>query len=189
MRYTVEIPKLSSLILKHDLNAPLAGLDTVPLQDQPPVLPVFFAFRVMLAIGFAMLGVGLWGLWARWRGRLYTAVWLHRVAVLMAPSGVVAVIAGWIVTETGRQPWTVYGLLRTADSLSPLDAPVVAVSLLGFIAVYFAVFGTGIFYALHLVAAPPKPFAPPPEGPARAAGLTGLAEHIASETAPQEARP
>ena len=83
----------------------------------------------MVALGFAMLGLGLWSLWARWRETLYESPWLHRAAVLMGPSGFVAVIAGWVTTEVGRQPWTVYGHLLTAQSHSPLAAPAIAASL------------------------------------------------------------
>lgn len=156
VRYALEIPKLSSLILKHDLNAPLAGLDTVPEDEQPPVAIVFWSFRVMVALGFAMLGVGLWSLWARWRGRLYDDRWLHRAALVMGPSGLVAVIAGWITTEVGRQPWVVYGALRTADAVSPVGAQAVGASLLAFIVVYFVVFGAGIVYLLRLMSHPPE---------------------------------
>lgn len=133
--YAVEIPKLSSLILKHDLNAPLDGLDTVPIEDQPPVGIVFWSFRVMVAIGMAMLGMGAWGLYARWRGRMYDWTLLHRATVFMGPSGLIAVLAGWITTEVGRQPFTVYGLMRTAESASPLSAPAVGASLVAFIVV------------------------------------------------------
>ncbi|WP_282121055.1 cytochrome ubiquinol oxidase subunit I [Ruegeria atlantica] len=153
--YAIEIPKLSSLILKHDLNAPLDGLDTIPDDEEPPVAIVFYSFRIMLAIGFAMLGVGLWSLVQRVRGRLNEDRWLHRASVLLAPSGFVAVLAGWITTEVGRQPYTVYGLMRTSDSLSQVDAPAVAASLIAFIVVYFAVFGAGTFYMLRLMGKPP----------------------------------
>ncbi len=153
--YAIEIPKLSSLILKHDLNAPLDGLDTIPDDDEPPVAIVFYSFRIMLAIGFAMLGTGLWSLVQRFRGRLNEDRWLHRTSVLLAPSGFVAVLAGWITTEVGRQPYTVYGLMRTSDSLSQVDAPAVAASLVAFIVVYFAVFGAGTFYMLRLMGKPP----------------------------------
>jgi cytochrome d ubiquinol oxidase subunit I len=153
--YAIEIPKLSSLILKHDLNAPLAGLDTVPDEDEPPVWIVFFSFRVMVGLGFAMLGLGLWGLWARMRGRLYEPGWLHRLALVMGPAGFVAVLAGWITTEVGRQPFTVYNLMRTSESLSPVAAPAVATSLIAFIVVYFFVFGAGIVYLLRLMREPP----------------------------------
>src|SRR5690606_8340064 len=149
--HAIGIPKLSSLILKHDLDASLAGLDTIPDEDQPPVGIVFWSFRIMVAIGFAMLGIGMGSLLARWRGRLYDWHWLHRAAIAMGPSGFVAVIAGWVTTEVGRQPWTVYGLLRTADSASPLAAPAVGASLLAFVIVYFAVFGVGTWYILRLM--------------------------------------
>ncbi len=151
VRYKLEIPKVSSLILKHDPNAPLAGLDTIPDEDEPPVGIVFWSFRIMVGIGFAMLGLGMWSLLARWRGRLYDWTWLHRSALVMGPSGFVAVIAGWITTEVGRQPFTVYNLMRTADSASPLDAPAVATSLLAFVIVYFAVFGIGTWYIMKLM--------------------------------------
>tara|TARA_R110000787_G_scaffold52534_5_gene123634 strand:- start:2464 stop:3867 length:1404 start_codon:yes stop_codon:yes gene_type:complete len=171
--YAVSIPKASSLILKHDLNAPMKGLDTVPQADQPPVGIVFWAFRVMVGIGFAMLGLGLWSLIARWRGKLHDWPWLHRAALLMGPSGFVAVLAGWIVTEVGRQPFTVYGLLRTAQSASPLDAPAVAASLLAFVIVYFSVFGMGIWYLLHLMKKPPEAHESMLDGaPIRTAGIT-----------------
>ncbi|KZY05975.1 MULTISPECIES: cytochrome ubiquinol oxidase subunit I [unclassified Sulfitobacter] len=149
--YAVEIPKLSSLILKHDLDAPLAGLDTIPDEDEPPVGIVFFSFRIMVGLGFAMLGLGLWGLWSRWRGTFYESRWLHRAAIFMGPMGFVAVLAGWITTEVGRQPFTVYGMLRTADSLAPIAAPAVAASLVAFVVVYFFVFGAGTYYILRLM--------------------------------------
>ena len=173
--YAIEIPKLSSLILKHDLNAPLAGLDTVPRELQPPVAVVFWSFRVMVAIGFAMLGLGLWSLWCRWRGTLGRNRWLHRAAVLMGPAGFLAVLAGWVTTEVGRQPYTVYGHLLTADSVAPIDAPAVATSLVAFIIVYFLVFGAGTFYILRLMGRLPRDPMPEMEGPIRTAGITPAA--------------
>ena len=173
MRWAVEIPKASSLILKHDPDAPLKGLDTVPRADQPPVAIVFWAFRIMVGLGFTMVGLGLWSLVARLRGRLYDAALLHRAAVAMGPAGFVAVLAGWAVTETGRQPFTVYGLLRTADSASPLDAPAVAASLAAFAVVYFVVFGAGLWYVLGLMCAPPRAGEEGLDGaPIRSAGIT-----------------
>ncbi len=173
--YAIQIPKLSSLILKHDLDAPLDGLDTVPDDKEPPVGIVFWSFRIMVGLGFAMLGLGLWSLHARYRKRLYDWTALHRAAVAMGPSGFIAVIAGWVTTEVGRQPFTVYGLLRTADSVSPLQAPAVATSLVAFIIVYFAVFGAGTWYVLRILARPPQalePVEPDERGPVRAAGIT-----------------
>ncbi|HXV31240.1 MAG TPA: cytochrome ubiquinol oxidase subunit I, partial [Sinorhizobium sp.] len=176
--YAIEIPKLSSLILKHSLDAPLAGLDTVPEQLQPPVGIVFWAFRVMVAIGFAMLGIGLWSLWCRSRGTLATSAWLHRAAVLMGPAGFVAVLAGWITTEVGRQPYTIYGHLMTADSISPIEAPAVGASLIAFIVVYFLVFGAGTFYILRLMGRLPRDTMPDlGEGPLRTAGPATAKPH------------
>ena len=171
--YKIEIPKLSSLILKHDLNAPLAGLDTIDDDKEPPVPIVFWSFRVMIALGFAMLGLGLWGLYARFRGTLSTQEWLHRAAVAMGPAGFVAVLAGWITTEVGRQPYTIYGQLLTVDSVSPIAAPAVGASLVAFIIVYFLIFGAGTFYILRLIHRMPS--APDDElidAPMRAAGIT-----------------
>lgn len=174
--YAIEIPKASSLILKHDPDAPLAGLDTIPDDEEPPVGIVFWAFRIMVGIGFAMLGLGLWSLIARVRGRLYDWPLLYRAALVMAPSGFAAVIAGWITTEVGRQPYVVYNLLRTADAASPLDAPAVAASLLAFVVVYFAVFGAGVWYILHLMHKPPQAgeygVKRGDTGPIRTAGIT-----------------
>lgn len=189
--YAVGIPRLSSLILKHDLNAPLAGLDTIPDDEQPPVGIVFWSFRVMVVLGFAMLGIGAWSLWARWRGRLFEAPWLHRAALAMAPSGLIAVLAGWITTEVGRQPYTVYGMLRTAESAAPLDAAAVGTSLVAFIVVYFSVFGAGTFYILRLMSRPPV-FDEPrlkdvTKGPIRTAGITPAIEETMRR--PEAARP
>jgi cytochrome bd ubiquinol oxidase subunit I len=176
VRYAIEIPDMSSLILKHDLNAPLAGLDTIPDDEEPPVEVVFWSFRVMVGIGFAMLGIGLWSLWGRVRGTLYEMSWLHRAAVMMGPSGFAAVLAGWITTEVGRQPYVIYGLLRTADAASPLDAPAVAASLLAFILVYFTVFGIGVWYILKLMGKAPHAgeygVKRGDVGPIRTAGIT-----------------
>ncbi|QLH73725.1 cytochrome ubiquinol oxidase subunit I [Rhodopseudomonas palustris] len=174
VRYALQIPKLSSLILKHSLDAPLAGLDTVPRENWPPVPITFWSFRVMVALGFLMLGLGVFSLWLRWRGQLFESRPLHRFALAMGPAGFIAVLAGWVTTETGRQPFTVFGLLRTVDSVSPLAAPAVATSLIAFILVYFAIFIAGVVYILRLMAHPPHPGEEGPRGdtPERAAGIT-----------------
>ncbi len=181
-RYKVEIPLLGSLILTHGLDTPIQGLDAFPVEDRPKSAMVFWTFRIMVAIGFAMLGVGLWAAWARWKGRLYEASWLHRAAVVMAPSGFLAVLCGWITTEVGRQPFTVYGLLRTGESAAPLQVEAVGASLIAFIVVYFLVFGSGTFYVMRLMGKRPKDRIGIDEiGPTRTAGITPVA---ANPTAP-----
>lgn len=182
-RYALEVPKLGSFILTHDWNGTVRGLKAWPKSDWPNAALVFWSFRIMVGSGFAMLGLGLWSLIARWRGALAAAPWLQRAAVVMGPSGFVAVLAGWITTEAGRQPYTVYGLLRTADSASPIAAAAVGASLVAFIAVYFAVFGAGTFYILRMMGKSPAEATggPDPSEPARAAGLVpGPARAVAT---------
>lgn len=173
--YAIEIPKASSLILKHDANAPLAGLDTVPDHLEPPVPVVFWSFRIMIAMGLVMLAIGLWSLLARLRRRLYDWPALHRAALVAGPSGLVAVTAGWITTEVGRQPFTIYGVMTTAESVSPLDASAVGASLVAFVVVYFLVFGFGTWYILRLMAKGVQVHEAAPDeddGPIRTAGIT-----------------
>jgi cytochrome d ubiquinol oxidase subunit I len=174
VKYALEIPKLSSLILKHSLNAPLAGLDTVPRENWPPVPITFWSFRIMVGLGFLIMALGLFSLWTRWRGTLHHTRPLHIFALLMGPAGFIAVLAGWITTETGRQPFTVWGLLRTTESASPLAAPALASSLIAFAIVYFAVFSAGAVYILRMMALPPHHGELGPSGdmPAHAAGIT-----------------
>ena len=171
--YAIKIPKASSLILKHDPDAPLAGLDTIPLDRQPPVGVVFWSFRIMVGLGMLMLTLGLFSLFARARKKLYDWPLLHKFALAMGPAGFVAVIAGWVTTEVGRQPFTIYGLLRTADSASPLAAPAVGASLVAFVIVYFAVFGFGTSYILKLMGKSPHSGEEDiQDGPIRTAGIT-----------------
>src|SRR5215813_13326008 len=177
VKYALEIPRMGSLILKHSPDAPMAGLDTVPRENWPPVPITFWSFRIMVGMGLLMMGLGLLSLLMRFRGALYSSRLLHLFAVAMAPSGFIAVLAGWITTETGRQPYLVYGLLRTADSASPLAAPAVASSLIAFVIVYFAVYAAGVTYLLRLMAAAPHhgEEGPSKDAPARAAGITPAA--------------
>ena len=173
VRYKVEVPHVGSLILKHDPDASLPGLKGYPRDKWPPVPIVFWSFRVMVGLGCAMLGLGLWSVYARLRKRLYASPWLHRAAVAMGPAGFVAVIAGWVTTEVGRQPYTVYGVLLTSESHSPLAASAVGVSLLAFVLVYFGAFGAGTYYLLRMMARPPAAGeTEPPSVPHRAAGIT-----------------
>lgn len=170
---SIAIPKLGSLILTHDAEGVVKGLKEWPPQDRPPVGILFWSFRIMVGIGMAMLGLGLWAGLQRMRHRLYDTQWLQRTAVLMGPTGFIAVIAGWITTEVGRQPYTVYGLLRTVDSASAIAAPAIAASLLAFIVVYFALFGAGTFYILRLMSKAPERIEPQlsTAAPIRAAGI------------------
>jgi cytochrome d ubiquinol oxidase subunit I len=173
VRYKVEVPHVGSLILRHDPWAPMPGLKDFDHSKWPPVPIVFWSFRIMVGLGLAMLGLGLWSLLARFRRALHTWSWLHRATVAMGPAGFVAVLAGWTTTEVGRQPYTVYGLLLAAQSHSPLAAPAVATSLLAFVLVYFGAFGAGIYYILQMMARTPEPGEPEPRPvPQRAAGLT-----------------
>jgi cytochrome d ubiquinol oxidase subunit I len=173
-RSQVSIPKLGSLILTHGLDGEIKGLKAWPRTEWPNVPIVFWSFRVMVGIGLLMIAVGLWSVWLRWRGTLFESLWLKRMTVAMGFSGFVAVLAGWFTTEVGRQPYTVYGLLRTADSVSPVAAPAVATSLAAFVVVYFVVFGAGTFYVLRLLAKPPLPgeAGPQPGTVTRTAGIT-----------------
>ncbi len=184
VNYALEVPYLGSLILKHDLHSQIRGLTEFDRAEWPPVPIVFWSFRIMVALGFAMLGLGLWSAWARWRGRLFDAPWLHRSAVAMGPAGFIAVLAGWITTEVGRQPYTVYGLLRTSDSLSAVDAPAVGASLMAFVAVYFFVFGAGTIYILRMMARPAAEHAPDRDDPATA--HPALAPHFDPDVIPEE---
>ena len=173
-RYQIAIPNLGSFILTHDWNGEIKGLKAFPPDKRPPAAIIFWSFRIMVGIGFAMLGIGLWSLLRRLqKEKLYQDKWLHRVCLLMAPSGFVAVLAGWTTTEVGRQPYTVYGLLTTAQSISPVAAPAVGASLLAFIMVYFAVYAAGVFYLLRLFKKSPDG-AKPDMGqvPMRVSGIT-----------------
>ena len=173
-RFALEVPHLASLILTHSWNGEVRGLKEWAPEDRPNVPIVFWSFRVMVGLGLLMAAMGAVSLFLRWRRRLYTATWLHRWAVAMGPSGIVAILAGWVTTEVGRQPYTVYGLLRTTESISPIEAPAVGASLAAFVIVYFVVFGVGVLYMLRMMAKPPQPGeeAVAAKEPIRSAGLT-----------------
>ena len=178
VRYPLAIPHAGSLILKHSLTAPMQGLETVPREEWPPVAVVFWSFRIMVGLGLLMFTLGGIALVAHLRGRLYEWRGLHWFAVIMGPAGFVAVIAGWVTTEVGRQPYTVYGLLHTPASVSPLDTPAVATSLVAFVIVYFAVFSVGAWYILRLMGHAPALAEPGLEdgaAPIRTAGITPAA--------------
>jgi cytochrome d ubiquinol oxidase subunit I len=157
MRYAIEIPDLGSLILTHSWNGVIKGLKEWPADQRPPVGPPFFAFRIMVGIAFLMLFIVVVGQFLRLRGRLWDTVWFLRLCQWVAPLGFIAVLAGWTTTEVGRQPWTVYGLLRTADSVSPsLTGADVVLSLACYVVVYLIMFPTGIAFMVGLVRRGPQ---------------------------------
>ncbi len=161
--YEISIPALGSLILTHEWNGEIKGLKSFPPEDRPnPIIP-FFAFRVMVGIGIIMIAVGIVGsiLWLT--GRLYGSRWFLRTMVLVSPLGFLAVLSGWFVAEVGRQPWTVYGVLRTADAVSPVPGGSVLTSLILFVLVYGVVFGAGLYYIGKLVQRGPDETSPVPE--------------------------
>ena len=160
MRHPIEIPNLGSLILTHSWDGAVRGLKEWPEDERPPVALPFFAFRIMVGIGFIMLFVAIAGQILQLRGRLWESGWFLQLCPWVAPLGFIAVIAGWIVTEVGRQPWTVYGLMRTVDSVSPsLTGTDVALSFAFYIVVYLIMFPTGMTFMARLVRRGPQPHA------------------------------
>jgi cytochrome d ubiquinol oxidase subunit I len=155
-RFEVAIPALASIYLTHDIDGVVQGMKDFPRDDRPPVIPVFFAFRIMVGIGVLMLGVVAWSWWLRARRRLFESRLFLAVCQAMIPAGFIAVVAGWVVTEVGRQPWVVSGLLRTRDAVSPsLTGGDVVISMMLYVAVYAVVFGAGLYYLVRLVRAGP----------------------------------
>jgi len=156
-RFALAIPHLGSLILTHSWDGQLPALKQFAPQDRPNSAVVFWTFRVMVGLGFLMIALGFWAAWLRWRGTLWHCRPFLRLLVWMGPSGLVALLAGWFTTEIGRQPWTIYGLLRTADAVSAHGALQLSITLLLFVLVYSAVFGMGIVYLLRLIRVGPVP--------------------------------
>jgi len=150
-KYAIEIPKLSSLILTHDLNGEVKGLKEWPKDERPSVAWVFWSFRVMVGIGVLMIFTGVTAAILYLRKQLFNKRWFQLWCMAMTPSGFVAVLAGWFVTEIGRQPYIVYGVMRTAETVSPVMGSQVALSLLAFIFSYVFVFGAGSYYILRLI--------------------------------------
>jgi len=150
--FEISIPRGASLILTHSPNGLFPGLSSVPASDRPPVKVVFFAFRIMLGLGLFMIAAALYGAFLWWRGTLFTTRWYLRVMAQTWWAGFVAVIAGWIVTESGRQPWIVQGVMRTADAASPVHANSIALTLVLFAIAYAVVFSFGIYYINRLIA-------------------------------------
>jgi cytochrome d ubiquinol oxidase subunit I len=158
MRYALEIPDLGSLILTHSWDGVIKGLKEWPADERPPVAFPFYGFRLMVAIGLIMLAVVIVGqVLLRSGGRIYRSDWFLRLCQWVMPLGFIAVIAGWVTTEVGRQPWTVYGLMRTSDSVSPsLTGSDVAISFALYVVVYLIMFPTGIAFMAGLVRRGPQ---------------------------------
>ena len=156
-RYALNIPRLGSLILTHSWDGQFPGLKSYPAADRPNVPVVFWSFRVMVGLGLLMIALAIWALWTRWRGRLHESRALQRFALWMGPSGLIAMLAGWYVTEVGRQPWVVYGVMRTADAATPHGLGELTLTLALFVAVYLLVFGAGVSYMLRLIRMGPTP--------------------------------
>src|SRR5476651_455558 len=157
--FEISIPHGASLILTHRWDGLFPGLSSVPASERPPVKNVFFAFRIMLAVGFFMIAAAFTGAFLWWRGTLFETSWYLRIMANCWWIGFVAVIAGWVVTESGRQPWIVEGVLRTVDATSPVPNASIAISLALFVIIYGIVFWMGIYYINRLIA----------QGPSRAA--------------------
>nr|WP_314418261.1 cytochrome ubiquinol oxidase subunit I [uncultured Erwinia sp.] len=155
-RYALEIPYLGSLILTHSLDKQVPALKSFPKEDRPNSLVVFWSFRVMVGLGMLMILMGVVSLWMRRGQRLYTSRPFLWFVLLMGPSGLIALVAGWITTEMGRQPWVIYGLLRTRDAVSLHSTLQMAISLIAFILVYISVFGIGYTYLANLIKKGPQ---------------------------------
>ena len=150
--YAIEVPLLGSLILTHDVNGVVPGLKDFPREDRAPAIIPFFSFRIMVGAGIVMLALVIAGQWLRFRGRLYDAGWFLKALTWTWPLGFIAVVAGWTTTEVGRQPWTVYGVMRTAHSVTPsLTGIDVLLSLVGYMAVYLIMFPAGLWMMLRIV--------------------------------------
>ena len=160
-KYKVEIPALGSLILTHSLDKQVPALTEFAKEDRPNSTIVFWSFRIMAGLGMLMLLLALWGNWLRRGQRWGNKPLFLRFAVLMGPSGLVAVLAGWFTTEVGRQPWVVYGVQRTVDAVSGHGVLPMTISLAVFIVIYCSVFGVGTYYLLHMLKKGPDDSLPP----------------------------
>lgn len=154
--FALEIPVLGSLILRHSLTAQIPALKDFPPQDRPNATIIFWTFRIMVGLGMLMILLAASALWLRYKNQLHHHKPFLTFATAMGPAGVIAILAGWFTTEIGRQPWVVYGVLRTADSVTTHTASEVGLTLALFVIIYLAVFGMGTLYVLRLVNIGPK---------------------------------
>ncbi|EPP23414.1 putative Cytochrome bd2, subunit I [Vibrio fluvialis PG41] len=157
-RFSLEVPYLGSLILTHSLEKQIPALKSFAKEDRPNSTIVFWSFRVMAGLGMLMILSALTALWLRRKGKLYDTKLFHRFVLLMGPSGLIALLAGWFTTEIGRQPWVVYGMMRTRDAASNHDVLQMSMTLALFVIIYFSVFTVGITYMMRLVGKGPTAF-------------------------------
>jgi cytochrome d ubiquinol oxidase subunit I len=155
-KYAIEIPKLSSLILTHEFDGEVKGLKEWPKDERPPVALVFWTFRIMVGLGMLMIATGVIAIVLYFRKRLFDTRWFQYWCMALTPAGFISVLAGWFVTEVGRQPWIVQGLLRTDQAISPVVGSSIAISLTAFVIVYVFVFGAGSYYILRLIGKGPQ---------------------------------
>jgi cytochrome d ubiquinol oxidase subunit I len=155
-KFAIEIPKLSSLILTHEFDGEVRGLKEWPENERPPVALVFWSFRIMVGLGMLMIATGVIAIVLYFRKRLFDTRWFQYWCMALTPAGFIAVLAGWIVTEVGRQPWIVQGLMRTDQAVSPVVGTSIAISLVAFVIVYLFVFGAGTYYLLKLIGKGPE---------------------------------
>jgi cytochrome d ubiquinol oxidase subunit I len=155
-RFALGMPVLGSIWLTHSLDGRVEGLKNTPIDRQPQMGWVFYGFRVMYGIAIIMFGVAVASLWLRWQRRLFTTRWFLRLLVVMTPSGVLATLGGWYLAETGRQPWVIYGILRTIDAVSPVPADALLSSLIAFVCIY-GLFGTSfVLFAFRIIRRGPQ---------------------------------
>jgi cytochrome d ubiquinol oxidase subunit I len=155
-RFALGLPLLGSIWLTHSLDGRVDGLKNTPIDRQPQMGWVFYSFRVMYGTAIVMFGVAIASLWLRWQGRLFANRWFLRTLVAMTPSGIVATLSGWYLAETGRQPWVIYGVLRTLDAVSPVPADALLSSLIAFICIYALFLTAFVLFALQMIRRGPK---------------------------------
>jgi len=155
-RFALGIPVLGSIWLTHSLDGRVDGLKNTPVDRQPQMGWVFYGFRVMYGIAIVMFGIAVASLWLRWRGRLFNTRWFLRTLVIMTPSGIVATLGGWYLAETGRQPWVIYGILRTIDAVSPVPADALLSSLIAFICIYALFLTAFVLFAVRMIRRGPQ---------------------------------
>jgi cytochrome d ubiquinol oxidase subunit I len=149
-------PYLGSIWLTHSLTGRVEGLKNTPRERQPTMAWVFYGFRVMYGLALIMFGLCVVSLWLRWHGRLFTTRWFLRALVVMTPSGVIATLGGWYVAETGRQPWVIYGILRTVDAVSPVPAGALLSTLIAFVVIYALFLAAFLIFTRHMIRRGPE---------------------------------